>query len=240
MDEMPFPACRVLALAQSARLGPVEHRLDAAADAARRRRLLVPDRRQHRHDVGGVDRRHRQPADDRIGILGERAAPLAGVLGVAPAGALCGDVAVGSLAERHRLGRLHRLLGAFGGALLQRVAAGAEDGGEVVGGFSGGGERHRASTGCGSETQAHGRRPPRAYLKPRTSPSVCVSADKIVAVGVAPWRRLRHRRCCQSLRPSRHRILRFGCGLSVELRPAIRPLYLGSNGGGCKRTIVEG
>ena len=55
---MSLPARRILAVAEAAYLGPIQHLLDACADARRGLGLIAPHRLDHFHDERGVDIGH--------------------------------------------------------------------------------------------------------------------------------------------------------------------------------------
>jgi hypothetical protein len=112
--EMAAPARRVLSSAIAAHFCPVEHGLDAPAQAACRLRLRCPDGLQDLEHERCVDRLHRQCTDDGPGVGRERAGPLRRVLLIAPAGAMRLDVALRALVEGYGPGRIEPCLGALG------------------------------------------------------------------------------------------------------------------------------
>ena len=119
---MTAPPGGVLALPIAPHPGPVEDDLDPASQAARGLRLLGPDRPQGANHEVGIDVGHRLRTEHRAAVGRERIGPLVDVLGVAPAGAVGGDVLVCGLLEGDRPGRGERFLGALGVADLDRVA----------------------------------------------------------------------------------------------------------------------
>src|SRR6516165_6504844 len=54
--EMTLPLRRVFASPIAARLGPIEHRFDSSANACGGLRFCGPDRLEHFHDQGDIDR----------------------------------------------------------------------------------------------------------------------------------------------------------------------------------------
>jgi hypothetical protein len=98
--KVPSPACRVLALAKAAGCRPVEHGFDPAAHAGCGLGLGLPDRFEHPHHQCGVDRHHRQLAEQGQGKIGQRLAPLPFLSGATPAGRLCRDVLLGGALEK--------------------------------------------------------------------------------------------------------------------------------------------
>src|SRR5438067_3785345 len=121
--EMTPPPSWVLAVPIALDLGPIQHRLDAATNAARRLRLGRPNRLQDPAHENGVDGLNWEWPDDRLGIGGERCGPLRRVLRVAPAGTMRPDVIGGSLFEGDRLCALKNSLRPGGLACLDRIDA---------------------------------------------------------------------------------------------------------------------
>src|SRR5262249_60029319 len=106
---MAAPARRVLAGAIAAHLRPIEYALDTSALAARRLRLLLPNRLQDFHYQRGVYRLHRQRADGP-GMGRERRRPLRRVLAITPSGTMHLDVGITPFPERFRPGALNPTL----------------------------------------------------------------------------------------------------------------------------------
>src|SRR5215471_5812901 len=123
MFEMAAPSCWVLSFAIDTRLRPIEDTLDASAKAAGRLGSRSPDRFEDLEHEPGIDRSHRQLADDRIRIGLERRLPLAGVLCTAPASTMRLDVGIGALLERHRFSRVEPSLRARGVTTINRIDA---------------------------------------------------------------------------------------------------------------------
>ena len=119
--EVTFPAGGVLALAKAAHAGPIEHRFNASAKAAGGFGFRRPDRIEHFHDHGLIDRAHRRVAKHGVNVGRQRRRPLRGVLGVLPGCAVRGDVGFGALLEAHGASRLSGLAGACVGASGQGV-----------------------------------------------------------------------------------------------------------------------
>ena len=118
--EMAAPPRRVLPLAVTAHLRPVEDKLYPSTDARRGLRRRRPDRLQDLEHKPGVDRPHRQIIDQRRcrGIdppaaprLIERREPLICMLRISPSRPVGLYVPVGALLETDRLGRLEPFLG---------------------------------------------------------------------------------------------------------------------------------
>ena len=96
---MTPPARGIVAGAVLADGGPIEDRLDATTQAHRRLGLDVPDWPQHFDDQVGVDIEHRQRAEHRGRVIGQRRFRLRDVLRVIPAGAVRADVSRCALVE---------------------------------------------------------------------------------------------------------------------------------------------
>ena len=69
------PTGRIFTASLIERFRRVENRFDSSSHAARRFRLLEPDRSQHAHGHRCVDVAHIDLAENRIGIRGERVLP---------------------------------------------------------------------------------------------------------------------------------------------------------------------
>src|SRR5262249_17054081 len=101
--EVPAPSGRVLARAIAAHLGPVEHSFHAPAHPRGCLGLPGPDRFEHLEHEPGIDCRHRQLADHRAHVGGERVLPLLAMLRVSPPRFVGVDVCSCTVGERHRL-----------------------------------------------------------------------------------------------------------------------------------------
>ena len=112
--KVALPARRVLALAVAARCRPVEHGLDASPHARGRLGLGQPDRLQHFQHQRRVNLHDGKLAEGRIGVVGERLAPLGRLPGITPARGLRRDALLGGLLEEHRLGGGEHPLEALG------------------------------------------------------------------------------------------------------------------------------
>nr|GEU28428.1 hypothetical protein [Tanacetum cinerariifolium] len=106
---MAPPARRIVAAAVLADGGPVEDGLAAATQAHRRFGLDVPDRPQHFYYQLGIDIGHRQRAEHRGCVIGQRGLPLRDVLGVLPAGAVRADAGGRTLVEGLQARRAQRV-----------------------------------------------------------------------------------------------------------------------------------
>ena len=120
---MAAPARGVLALAIAARGRPVENGFNATAYAAGCFRFLRPDRLKNLQHQSRVDCLDRKRSDNGIGIGRQRRAPLRGVLAIAPAGPVGGNLLFCAVAKRHRLSGVKRCLNALGPTGVDRVNA---------------------------------------------------------------------------------------------------------------------
>ena len=84
MLDVATPLGGVLAVAQPVRLRPVEHQLDAVANAIRGLGLDSPDRLDDLEDHRLVDVGHVNDLDDRVGTRAQGVDPLLRVLGAPP------------------------------------------------------------------------------------------------------------------------------------------------------------
>lgn len=98
--QMAFPARGILALPIPFHLGPIEDRLDPAAQTARGLCLRRPDRSQRLQYMIRRDSSDPQLSDRRIRILLDCLRPLVGMLLVLPTGAVVVDVGLCANLER--------------------------------------------------------------------------------------------------------------------------------------------
>jgi hypothetical protein len=101
MIEMTPPPGWILARAMAAHLRPVQNRLDAAPHARRRLRPSRPDGFENLDYQSSIDRCDRQLANHRIHVGLQRRGPLSPMHGIAPAGLMGCDIALGAFPERH-------------------------------------------------------------------------------------------------------------------------------------------
>ena len=124
--KVALPARRVLAIAEAACLGPIEHLLDAAAQARPGLRGARPDRLKELDDRRRVDIGDVELAESGVGLR-EARAPLRAVLVVTEARQVLLEICCAALREGHgTCGRLERglALGLGGsGAVLDRIGA---------------------------------------------------------------------------------------------------------------------
>src|SRR5262249_8714962 len=97
--EMSAPACRVLALSITARLGPIENAFNATAYAVCGFWFCFPDRLQRRQHECSVNVGNRQIANVRIGVSYKRPNPLLVRPRIAPAGFMRRDVTFRAFSE---------------------------------------------------------------------------------------------------------------------------------------------
>ena len=98
--EVAAPCGRVLGLAVPLGDAPCQHAFDPPAHARGRRRHVGPDRLENAQHVGHVNLINPARPDEGIGVLGERARPLLGVLERLEPGRHAGDVGLRRLLER--------------------------------------------------------------------------------------------------------------------------------------------
>src|SRR5580704_7131444 len=104
--EMAAPARGILAVAESANLGPVQHLLNPPTNAGRGFRLSAPDRLKDLHNQIGsaavVQLSNRHVGDRRIDMLRQRCRPLHGMTGIRPCRPLRVDESFSGLPEGNR------------------------------------------------------------------------------------------------------------------------------------------
>src|SRR6266540_7132513 len=98
---MSAPTGRVIAIAETPYLGPIENAFYPAPDPPRRFRLRAPGRLDHLDHKCRVDGCNGQVADDRIDVVCERRFPLCLVLAIAPASLVRRDVAFRAFPKGH-------------------------------------------------------------------------------------------------------------------------------------------
>ena len=118
--QMTTPACRVFFGPVAACLRPSENQFDAAADTTGCFRLGFPNRLKRLHHQPGIDRSDRKVAEDGIDKGGKSGGPPP-VRGIAPAGRVRGNVALGTVLEGDRLGGSKALRLPLRSARISRV-----------------------------------------------------------------------------------------------------------------------
>src|SRR5262245_14322846 len=118
---MPPPTRRVLAIPKTARLGPIEHRLDPPAHSHSGFGLSCPQRLDCLHHHAYVDLAHWHRSKLRRYVGGERVLPLLPMFGVAPSYRVGLYVGAGTIVECHRACGFNFLGGVLSLAALEWI-----------------------------------------------------------------------------------------------------------------------